>query len=229
MEKIYYATSNEGKVKRLKESLKHYNVPVELEQLNIQFPPEIATHQIEEIAKQKVMYAYDHLKIKNPVVALDAGFFIDALKGWPAYDLKNQTHFHDEDYVLRMLKDAKRRTCRLIESLAYYDETLAKSGEPETFQSVAEGRMAYEGRGGFKDWDWLSRLFIPKGMRKTLAELTDEERMNLREKFKTYHVEFAKWYLAGHKILSVKIPERRSFFSDMLRNILNPGSNEPTV
>jgi non-canonical purine NTP pyrophosphatase (RdgB/HAM1 family) len=215
---LYYATTNKGKVERMDKTLKDYGLPIKIEPLEIQYPPEIASHSIEEIAKNKVIYAYEHLhlmrKPTSPVIAMDAALHIRALDDWPGYDLKAELKMRDENFVLDKLRDKKDRTAHFIESLVYVDKECFETGFYETFNSPINGWIVEDGRGDSKDW--LSRLFRPtlpqsykkelekldenyarkvkRTFSKTLGEMDDEDRMILRKVRKSYHIQFAEWF-----------------------------------
>ena len=75
---IYYATTNKGKVNSLQRDLESIDFTIEQVDMEI---PEPRSSDVKEIAHDKVLYAFE--RIQKPVVALDAGFYIESLNGFP--------------------------------------------------------------------------------------------------------------------------------------------------
>ncbi|MGI6324665.1 MAG: non-canonical purine NTP pyrophosphatase [Bacilli bacterium] len=76
MNEIVFVTSNLGKIK----SAQKYFDTVELIPYNYKLS-ELRSDDIEEIAINKVKQAY--AIVRKPCIALDAGFYIDKLNGFP--------------------------------------------------------------------------------------------------------------------------------------------------
>ena len=78
MKQIYFATTNQGKVQRLREALDPIGFRVLQAPMEI---PEPRSANLREIAAAKVRYAYERLE--QPVAALDSGFYLDCFPGFP--------------------------------------------------------------------------------------------------------------------------------------------------
>jgi len=78
MKKITFVTTNKGKIATAMNYLNDSDI--ELESYNYELI-EPRTDDIQEIAKQKVLQAYE--VVKQPCIALDSGFYIEALNGFP--------------------------------------------------------------------------------------------------------------------------------------------------
>lgn len=182
---LYYATTNPGKFESMQRDAKKYLITL------IQFDkelPESDRDDVEAIAKQKVLTAYEYLK--KPVVALDAGLYIYSLNGWPGAlvhrELKN---IKVEGFIEKM--QGKSRECEFRECAAYLDSSL---DEPKLFIDAVKGRLIPEKK-GFEErckWSKLDLMFIPESSSKTLAEMTLEEReewrkMSTRDENASYH------------------------------------------
>ena len=88
MKKITFVTTNKGKIASAKQYLGDLDIEVEPYNYELIEP---RTDDIQEIAKQKVLQAYE--LVKHPCIAMDSGFYIDALNGEEAiklYELFNQ-------------------------------------------------------------------------------------------------------------------------------------------
>jgi len=188
MNKIYFATTNSGKVSSLNSALKQYDIVAE--QVDIELP-EPRSDNIREIARAKVGYAYE--KIGKPCVALDAGFYIDSLNGFPKTFVNSALDTIGIEGILKLVED-KERTCEFRECLAFKDYEM---DGPLYFESSTRGTLATEPRGERKDkrWSDLHLVFIPEGREKTIAEMTDEEHDFWRSERGENHFSkrFAKW------------------------------------
>ncbi|MEO0122885.1 MAG: RdgB/HAM1 family non-canonical purine NTP pyrophosphatase [candidate division WOR-3 bacterium] len=108
-----------------------------------------------------------HRIIKLPALADDSGLFIEELDGAPGV-LSSRYEVNDEkriERVLRELGKAKNRRAWFRAVFVYfYDINTYK-----VFEGEIEGRITYEPRG---EWGFgYDPIFIPKGYRKTFAEL----------------------------------------------------------
>ena len=146
------------------------------------------------IAKSKVLTAYGHLK--EPCIALDAGFYIHSLNGFPGafVNVALKTEEFGIEGILREL-EGKSRECEFINCLAYLDDSLS---EPVLFESHVPGKLSEERRGEKRDYHWseLFFVFIPQGYEKTLAEMTPEEFQEFRKERldEPFSIKFAKWF-----------------------------------
>jgi len=190
VKKIYFATRNKGKAHSLKRVLSEYgikaiHIPMDL--------PEPKIDDLREIAKQKVITAYD--RIKKPVIAIDSGFYIPSLKGFPGAFVNPVLKTIGIEGILK-LTEAKPEKCEFKDCLAYRD---GKSKQPLVFESITSGVLSTKPRGEIGDeaWSKLWLIFIPEGEKKTLAETTSVEYLEWSKKHEqnSYAVQFAKWFL----------------------------------
>lgn len=189
MKELYYATTNKGKVKSLQAALQGYRIQVIQAEMDI---PEPRSDDLKYISREKVLYAYERLK--KPCVALDAGFYIHSLNGFPKAFVNFALQTIGIDGILDLTRD-KPKECEFRNSMAYIDSNLQ---EPIYFESKAEGTLATEQKGTLNEYSWskLHLIFIPKGMNKTLAELSEEEYWAWRAKRdkESYTSKFGEWY-----------------------------------
>ena len=167
-DKIVFVTSNKGKVA----TAQKYFTDIELEIYDYDLI-EPRTDDIVEIAEYKVRQAYD--VVKKPCIALDAGFFIEELNGFPRAFVNFALNTLGIEGILKQMEGIENRKCAFKECLAYYDGTNLLF-----FEGINEGLLSTEIRGidSDKKWSDLWYIFIPYGYDKTLAEMTDEERNN---------------------------------------------------
>lgn len=169
MKTVYFATGNSGKYKVLKEILEGYEVNLIHE--NMEFPEELDSPILAEIAIDKVLEAYE--KIQKPVIALDAGFYIESLDGFPGHKVNPALKKYKVEGILEMVK-GKSRICRFEQCIAYINQEI---NDVKTFKSIIKGTLSEEPKGSMKSYLWsdLGLVFIPDGEPKTLAEMTEKE------------------------------------------------------
>lgn len=170
---LYYATTNTGKVHSLRRDLRVFGIEVVQAVIDI---PEPRSDNPEEIAKKKVECAWR--KLVKPVVAVDAGFYIHSLRGFPRTFVNFVLETIDLEGILTLVL-GKGRVCEFRESLAYRDHSLT---EPKCFTVYVPGTLAGDLRGTLEPHHWskLALIFMPEGESKTLAEMTKEEYLDWR-------------------------------------------------
>jgi len=188
MRQIYFATTNRGKVNSVNNALSKYGIEVVHYPLEL---PEPRSDNLKEIAKEKVLFAYE--KIGKPCIALDSGFYVHSLNGFPRAFVNFALETIGIEGILRLV-DGKPRDCEFRNCLAYLDETLS---EPSYFESNVDGLLSDFPRGEMRDYYWskLFLVFIPKDANKTLAEMTFEEYQEWRnQRYKdSFATKFAEW------------------------------------
>lgn len=145
--------------------------------------PEIQSLDIEEVAREKALAA--HRQLNKPVVVDDTGMFIEALGGLPGPLVSWFLDSLGPAGLLHLVRDAENRSARVATCIAYADMSTVK-----TFVGTVEGELSTELRGdnGFG----YDPIFIPKGSKKTYAEMTSAEKnaISMRklalEKFREY-------------------------------------------
>ncbi len=208
MKQIHFATKNPAKVASLNVAFKNYDIRVIHSPLDLPEPGDALlaggkeaiqqllslTHdktQLQEIAEGKVLAAYG--QIQKPCIALDSGFYIHSLNGFPgAYVNVALTSEDCGIYGILKLISGKARECEFSNCLAYYD-----GKEVMYFESAVGGILANAPRGEEKkrSWSVLAMIFIPEGETKTLAEMTDAEYEQWRNKRRDFFAtKFAGWF-----------------------------------
>lgn len=191
--KILLATTNEGKLKELKNilsdlgiellSLKDMDKQIEVEEDKETF--------LENAIKKATIYANFY---KLPVIAEDAGLEVNELKGYPGvysarfYSIDFGGKIEDTNLskdqknnikLLKLLEGKENRKARYKTVVAYYDP-ISKIGL--WTEGVCEGKIAEKpkGTGGFG----YDPIFIPEGYDKTMAELPPEEKNKISHRGK---------------------------------------------
>ena len=184
MDKIIFVTSNQGKVVT---AGKHIDA-AQLEFFKYDLI-EPRSESLEEIAAYKVMQAYEI--VKEPCIAVDAGFYIEDLNGWPSSFVNFNLEKLGLTGIMKLLNESKNRNVYFKECLAYYDGI-----EVKYFYGICEGTLTSEIRDNDNGSKWgpLWSVFIPKNCIKTLAEMTDDEREERPDCHSNAITEFSNWY-----------------------------------
>ena len=186
MDEIVFVTHNKGKAKSAEKyfrNLKFTTYDFELD--------EPRSEDLKEIATAKVRQAYTI--VKKPCIALDTGFFIDALNGFPKTFVNFSLETIGIDGILKLMEQEENRDCRFEECLAYYD-----GNEIRYFYGKHPGKLAYkkEGESRREKWSDLWYIFKPNHFEKTLAKMDEKEREERRKVDGSYEAlkEFADWF-----------------------------------
>lgn len=165
MKEIIFVTSNKGKIASAQKELKNIKVlPYDAELI------EPRGDDIRKIAKEKVSQAYKI--VKKPCIALDAGFFIKELNGFPKAYVNHTLETIGIKGILKLMENVEDRYCEFRSCLAYYDGENMKF-----FESKTPGSISKSVRGQDKEnkWSDLWYIFEPNKFNKTLAEFTEED------------------------------------------------------
>ncbi|MFZ5559860.1 MAG: non-canonical purine NTP pyrophosphatase [Patescibacteria group bacterium] len=188
MKEIIFVTSNQGKYNSAKNFLGKYGVKVI--QKNLEVPEPRGT--LEQIAIHKTKYAFKILK--KPLMAMDAGFFIHSLNGFPMMFTNFVLETIGVEGIVKLVK-SKDKSCEFKEILCYCDNLHKK---PRLFERIVKGKISEKPFGKIKPYHWskLALIFIPEEERKTMAQMTKKEFMNFRKRVdKNSHWEqFAKFF-----------------------------------
>lgn len=160
MKPIIFITGNLNKVKY---TSKFCNYPFEHKKLDLD---EIQSLDVLKVVEHKVKQAYDIVKV--PVLVEDTSLVFNALNGLPGTFIKFFVDNVGNAEMCTMLNSFKDRTATATVCYGFYDGTIFK-----TFISVFNGTITENPRGtnGY-GWD---QIFIPDGLDKTYAEMTDKE------------------------------------------------------
>lgn len=184
MDKIVFATTNEGKVKEIKEILEGFPVEVvSMKEMNI-------TTDIEEngttFEENSLIKAREISKLTGlPALADDSGLEVDYLNGEPGiysarYLGKDTDYNYKNNYIIDRLKEAedKERSARFICVISL----VLPDGREFVKKGVMEGRIGYEikGENGF-GYDPI--FYLPE-YGKTSAELSSDEKNKISHRGK---------------------------------------------
>lgn len=189
MEELTFVTNNNKKAYEIKERFSKEEIPVEITTMDFH---ELEVNDIEAVSKDKAKQAYE--RIGKPCFVIDSGFNIHNYPnnpGFPGAFVRRSGIIDDIDGLLTTLKDVKDRSCQFLDCLTFYD-----GSEFYYFYGIDEGTLTYEKRGtehkAMRSDLWY--VFQPIGSDKTLAEMTDEERIKRRDGHISAKEQFIEWY-----------------------------------
>ncbi len=172
MQKLIFATSNEKKIKEVREIIGDLYEVITLK--DIQFEGEIPEpfDTIEENSIYKANFFFE--KMQLPCIAEDSGLEVEFLGGKPsAYSARYAGEERDDtknyEKVLVELGNTHQRNARFVSIITFKD-----AHSQEVFEGCMNGNISRTPRGsnGFG----YDPIFIPEGYEKTSAELSSEEK-----------------------------------------------------
>ena len=206
---ITYVTGNYGKYLGVKKIFSQNELSLSFFECDLDEPN---INDIDVISKAKVISAYKLLN--KPCFVIDSGFYIEdyPLKpNYPGAFVKRSGISNNIDELLKTMENVDNRKCKFVDCLTFYD------GENfYTFHGLSEGSLSYTKRGRTTN-SALSNLwyvFIPNNCTKTLAEMSEEERVNRCDNHTSATLEFVNWYknvyLKKDKVLCKSIIDKCS-------------------
>ncbi|MFA4640860.1 XTP/dITP diphosphatase [Pyrococcus kukulkanii] len=177
--KIFFVTSNIGKVKEAKAFLEPLSI--EIEPLKISYP-EIQADSLEDVVKFGIEWLKD--RIPGYFFIEDSGLFIEALNGFPGVYSAYVYKTIGLDGILKLMENVENRKAYFRSVIGYYN------GNVHIFTGTVQGKISYDKRGthGFG----YDPIFVPDGYEKTFAEMTTEEKNAISHRGKALK-EFHRW------------------------------------
>lgn len=179
--KIFLVTSNKNKVREFEEILgfKLSHIDLELD--------EIQEIDVEKVVRHKAEQAF--LKIKKPVIVEDTGLYLKEWNGLPGALVKLFGQTIGYKNLCKLIK--KNRQAKAQTVIGYFDGKKYKSFVGEILGNIS---LVAKGKTNF-GWD---PIFIPKGKKKTFAEVSNEEKNKISMR-KIALSKFKKFYNYGRK------------------------------
>ena len=130
--------------------------------------PGIQSDDQAAVSVDKTLKYYELLK--HPLVVMDSGLFIDELNGFPGVYTKYALNTIGIDRMIQLLGGAARAYTQ--RTITYFD-----GNKQQTFTLKLHGTLLKEPRGNNgRNYD---KYFLPDDKNKTLAEMTDDEKVEL--------------------------------------------------
>lgn len=184
MKKIIVATTNEGKLKEIKDILSEYEI-ISLKEINYKKEIKEEGKTFEENALKKARQIYKETQI--PCIADDSGLCIEEYNGWPGVETArflgkdkstNKYARQRNEYILEKMKKLPktRRKAKHITCISYVDsknEYIAIGEQPGYIAKSPKGNNGF----GFDE------IFeLENGQ--TMAEITKEEKNKISSRKK---------------------------------------------
>ncbi len=174
--KISFVTTNKYKFEEVQNILK--DSPIELEQLVMEYE-ENHDEGIERIA-------YDASKklaneLNKPIILEDTGLFFEAYNGFPGALPKFVINTLGFKGIFKLLDGESRKA--YFKTVAAYCEP---GGEPVIFEAVMKGEITKEIHNQDKDEMPYDKIFIPEDEKKTISDMTMEEKNALSQRAKAF-------------------------------------------
>lgn len=177
MEKtIVFATSNEEKVREIREMLSPYGFKViSLKDLGLKVEAEEVADNFEDNARIKALDIIS--KTDYPVLSDDSGLGIHALNGFPGVHSSRfmEGHSYEEKCLalFDMLKDKEDRSATFYCAIVYVDKKL---GLDKSFIGTTDGLITDVWDEGAPDKFGYDPVFFSKDLNKTFGRSTPEEK-----------------------------------------------------
>jgi len=144
---------------------------------------EIQSMDVEKVVQNKARYLYDKLGV--PIAVTDAGFYIEALNGFPGALVKYINSCLSPNNILKMLDKEKNRNIVVRESICILidDRTHIKG--------IYESKGIISNYIGRKEGSTIEKIAIPTGYTVPMSELGKDIMMN-------YWIKNSSWWTVAH-------------------------------
>jgi len=182
--RVWFLTSNKGKFREAQAAAKASGLRL---QMLVAPKIEIQSETLEEIASYAAKEAANRLGL--PVVAEDAGLFIDKLNGFPGPYSSDVFKRLGNKGILKLMENTSRRSAKFSSVAAF----CAPHSRPRCFTGTVVGHIDLRPRGG--GGFGFDPIFIPsKGDGRTFAQMTVKEKNRLSHRAVAFR-KLSKWLL----------------------------------
>ncbi len=195
MTKIFFCTSNQGKVAEASELLAPYGI--ELESLHADLI-EPRDDDMQNIVLAKARQALD--LAKKPVLVEDTGIYFNEYKNFPGTYTKTFVKAVGISGVLRLLQGAGNRTAFFQTMVAFAHPPASPHASPheplyaqmQVFVGQCNGFILDSPRGKPHEKLPYDSIFVPEGEKRCFAEMTKPEKAVYSHRAKAFHA-FGEW------------------------------------
>jgi len=194
MKRILLATGNKFKLAQMQYVSDHFKIGVRVVPARDIFGALAKFDKIgrtpEEVALRGARMIYN--KIRRPIITEETFLEVKALNKFPGIKTIPFVKTKGRKALLAMMAGEKNRRAVMKSAVAFINE----KGEEKTFKYEVPGEIAKEEKwvkGPLwvspeeQDWGgWFNAVFIPKGKKKTLAQLTSEQLIQHGYREKTF-------------------------------------------
>lgn len=183
---LIFVTGNRYKFEIAQAALHGTKISLLQERLAV---PEMQSNSVQEIAEHSARWVSQHLD--HPFIIHDAGFYIDALNGFPGPFIKYANQWFNVEDLLRLMENKRYRHITVHDCLVYVQPNAA----PVTFHGSYHGTIATTP--GESTGTPIERLYIPRDRDVPISELPSTEQRaywqhgEVWQQFKRYYAEHA--------------------------------------
>jgi len=182
VKRVQFATKNKGKFDEAARVALKYGI--ELAQVKLE-KYEIQDDDLKKIATVAAEQALQELKAPA-ILAEDAGFFIDALNGFPGPYSSYVYRTLGVNGILKLLEKMSKREAHFASAVAY-----CSGGRTMCFEGVVKGKVEFKPRG--KQGFGFDPIFIPdQGDGRTFAEMDIDQKNRYSHRALAF-TKFCKW------------------------------------
>ncbi len=183
MEKIYFVSSNPGKINEVMSHLKKFGIEVigkemELQELNSEDQIKISSEKAKAAAKI----------IGKPLIVEDTAVYFEAYRNFPGTHPKFIYKTIGFEGIFKLLEGKTR--IALIKTVVSYCEP---GKEPRIFSGTCKGRITEKVIEPAEEKLPFDAIFIPDGDNRTFSQMSKEEKAMYSHRAKALN-EFAKWF-----------------------------------
>jgi XTP/dITP diphosphohydrolase len=173
---LVYVTGNKVKFQVASQVMRE--VGIDLIQVDLQVP-EIQSPQVEVVVKHSAIWASQHLD--QPFVVTDAGFYIEALNGFPGPFVRYVNEWLSVQDYLQLMAGKEDRRVIVRECLAYCVPTQ----QPVIYSQVHQGQLAI--KPGRRKGTSMDQIFIPAAGTIPVSEMSAEQMTAHWSKISIWH------------------------------------------
>lgn len=157
---MYFITSNENKLKEYQSILGN-----NLQRISLDLP-EIQSIDVEEVGKEKALFAYK--KLEHPVFVEDTGLYFEDLGGLPGALIRSFTENLSLERICNLIGENRKAIAKVSIACCLDGKNII------VFTGETSGKIATEpkGKNGF-GWD---PIFIPDDDGRSFAEMSEAEK-----------------------------------------------------
>jgi XTP/dITP diphosphohydrolase len=164
---LVFVTGNELKFKVAQQTLQGSGISLIQKALDT---PEIQSTRVEEIAEWSAVWASQLLG--QPVIVTDAGYYIDALNGFPGPFIKFVNEWFTVQDYLNLMQDKHDRCVIVQDCLAY----CRPNEKPVVFSQEHYGKIATQP--GRPNGTPINQIFIPDGCLYPISDFSLDEQLD---------------------------------------------------
>ena len=180
---LNFVTGNSLKFEVAKGVLKKMDIDLVQKTLDI---PEIQSTSVEEIANYSAKVACAALN--DSVMVTDVGYYITALKGFPATFVKYTNEWLGSEGIIKLMEGEINREVIIRECASI----CIPGSNPVSFVSYTKGSIANSKDGSGSAMD---QVFIPDGWDRVIGSVTKEEQVIFWQQNLEHYNELGKYFI----------------------------------